>query len=487
MEAANPNGTYTFASQPRAVQPQRPKYRNPQTQEGRAPQTVNMMYDPRIVRGNTYRQPSVPAMQKPDPLEVQRQQELARRRAAKKRQQQKQRPRTPKAVDGRKHTDVQTELYLEELTDRVEETEIATQTDAFLDRPPSPLFIPPKTGMDVATQILEGELFDFDVEVQPLLEVLIGKTMEQSLMEVMEEEELDRLRDHQREFESLRASELAEVQRMEEQAARREEEKHQRMTEQRQSVLQQKATAEKIAARAFAHSYLSDLVPSVFNSLAEGGFFYDRQEREIESQFMPWLMGAVESNLSSTATSRLLLDDILRNVLARSVGAVSAEPGEQAASSNPAGVVLHVTEPSESSTDVPVPTIAVEAPADDAVDAQVVPDPEADTAENADASTTDKDEPVAEAPQTNEPTSVADETSAEEAEAAGDEVSDPAELEADEVAQATEEADSTKPIDENATEGTEDTAQETEAVEATTAEPREVEPREVTLAEETQA
>jgi hypothetical protein len=218
-------------------------------------------------------------MQQPDPLEIQRQQELARRRAAKKRQQQKQRPRTPKAVDGRKHTDVQTELYLEELTDRVEETEISTQTDAFLDRPPSPLFIPPKTGMDAATQIMDGELFDFDVEVRPLLEVLIGKTMEQSLMEVMEEEELDRLRDHQREFESLRAAELAEVQRMEEQASRREDEKQQRMAEQRQSVLQQKATAEKIAARAFAHSYLSDLVPSVFNSLSEGGFFYDRQER----------------------------------------------------------------------------------------------------------------------------------------------------------------------------------------------------------------
>jgi len=60
---------------------------------------------------------------------------------------------------------VQTELYLEELTDRVEEEDVAVQTDAFLDRPPSPLFIPPKTGVDVATQILDGELFDFDIEV----------------------------------------------------------------------------------------------------------------------------------------------------------------------------------------------------------------------------------------------------------------------------------------------------------------------------------
>ena len=53
---------------------------------------------------------------------------------------------------------MQTELYLEELTDRVEESDISTQTDAFLDRPPTPLYVPAKTGVDVATQILEGEV-----------------------------------------------------------------------------------------------------------------------------------------------------------------------------------------------------------------------------------------------------------------------------------------------------------------------------------------
>ena len=67
-------------------------------------------------------------------------------------------PRSPEPVEGRKHINVQTELYLEELSDRVEETDIAVQTDAFLDRPPTPLFIPAKTGMDVATQIEEGDV-----------------------------------------------------------------------------------------------------------------------------------------------------------------------------------------------------------------------------------------------------------------------------------------------------------------------------------------
>lgn len=44
-----------------------------------------------------------------------------------------------------------------------------TQTDAFLPRPPTPLFVPPKRGVDAETQIVDDELFDFDFEAhQPL-------------------------------------------------------------------------------------------------------------------------------------------------------------------------------------------------------------------------------------------------------------------------------------------------------------------------------
>lgn len=50
------------------------------------------------------------------------------------------------------------ELYLEELSHRIEETSVECQTDAFLDKPATPLFIPAKTGKDVATQIQEGEV-----------------------------------------------------------------------------------------------------------------------------------------------------------------------------------------------------------------------------------------------------------------------------------------------------------------------------------------
>ena len=43
-------------------------------------------------------------------------------------------------------------------SDRVEEADVDVQTDAFLDRPPSPMFIPAKTGADIATQIMEGDV-----------------------------------------------------------------------------------------------------------------------------------------------------------------------------------------------------------------------------------------------------------------------------------------------------------------------------------------
>ena len=104
-----------------------------------------------IVRGNTYALHTLPAVRntyhifiscivypytflqssQPDPLELQRQQESRRRALARRRARNTLRPRSPPPVDGRRHTEVQTELYLEEITDRVEETEVRTQTDAF--------------------------------------------------------------------------------------------------------------------------------------------------------------------------------------------------------------------------------------------------------------------------------------------------------------------------------------------------------------------
>ena len=49
---------------------------------------------------------------------------------------------TPEPVPGRIHADVQTEKYVEMLTDKPPEREEGVATEFYLDRPPVPLFQP---------------------------------------------------------------------------------------------------------------------------------------------------------------------------------------------------------------------------------------------------------------------------------------------------------------------------------------------------------
>ncbi|KFP69888.1 Radial spoke head protein 3, partial [Acanthisitta chloris] len=292
---------------------------------------ANIMYDPRVVCGSTLGLRLAPGSTQPNPPEIQRQREAQKRALARKhaKEQMQIRSTTPEPVEGRKHVQVQTELYLEAISDRVIEIDQECQTDAFLDRPPTPLFIPAKTGKDVATQVEEGELFDFDVEVKPILEVLIGKTVEQALLEVMEEEELAHLWAHQRAYAELRDAEFVELQRLEEQDRRIREEKENRRRKHMEKLRKQKETAEKIAARAFTQRYLADLIPSVFRNLHDSGFFYDPIRRDIETEFLPWLMSEVEETLERKVLGRTALDSLICTVVEKRLDAFSHKPLSQ--------------------------------------------------------------------------------------------------------------------------------------------------------------
>jgi hypothetical protein len=224
------------------------------------------------------------------------------------------RVRTPEPVVGRKNVDLQTDLYLEELPLKIPEAFAATQTDAFMDRAPTPFYIPQKSGVDAMTQIYDGELFNFDIEVQPILEVLVGKTIEQSLMEVLEEEELQDLKRRQAEFEQKRNAEYVEVQRLEAAEKRRTEEKARRLKEQQKLKEQQVLVAEKVAARNFAQQFLDTLLPSIYEQLTTHGFFYDKVEREVEDDVLPWLTSELDKKFQREALSIQLVDGKTFNI-----------------------------------------------------------------------------------------------------------------------------------------------------------------------------
>lgn len=81
--------------------------------------------------------------------------------------------------------------YLTEADQHPPTRPVDTQTDDFQYRPPTPEYIPRKTGIDTCTQIEDtNELFSFEEEVVPMLEIIMKKTLEQALFEVNAEEEM---------------------------------------------------------------------------------------------------------------------------------------------------------------------------------------------------------------------------------------------------------------------------------------------------------
>merc|ERR1712159_763065 len=304
MTNAQADRAYQFASEPRAVAP-RKKFREPEPISN-----VNIMWDRRVVRGNTYAAQIV-ATAAPDVVQQLQKDVQDQNRPKQGGTTAEFRAPTPEPVQGRHHIDVQTDAYLEEVSDKVPEHDVECQTDEFLDRPASPLFIPIKTGVDKETQIMEGDLFDFELEVEPFLDVLVGKTLEQSMMEVMEEEELAELRAHQEEFVQLRNAELAETQRMEEAERRKFEEKERRLKQERERLEKEQVLKEKVAAAAFAKNYMSGIESSVLDRLSKMSYFYDPVEREVEENFMPWLGDLALEKLAKVELSKTLANDAI--------------------------------------------------------------------------------------------------------------------------------------------------------------------------------
>lgn len=315
------SAAYTFQQPPQGFQ-QEPQYRDPASSGSR--KYGNIMHDRRVYRGNTYATPVMSTtaraeQQMKESQNAQRRKQASQKAASIKNRKQgesaRRRLATPDAVEGRQHIEIQTDEYLEELTDKVESTQQETQTDLLMDRPPTPKFIPQKTGRDADTQINEGDLFRFDEAIEPILDVMVGKTMEQAILEVMQEEELEVLREQQLEFDQHRKEEVLETQRLEATEKRKFEEKERRKKQEAERIKREKETREKLQARQFAKAYMTNLENRVFSRLQDEGWFADRVLNEVELEFYPWLMDEVDKELDKKEKARALVDDLIRQVV----------------------------------------------------------------------------------------------------------------------------------------------------------------------------
>ncbi len=158
----------------------------------------------------------------PDPVQREKQirDELARKRRAEFLRNQREEDNLQKAEleeEQRYRYQQQMENPWEELDEGGIEDMNELEPDYFINRPPTAEFIPNAEGINIAVQVNDSDpdLFDYELEVEPVLQVLIGKALEQSRIEVIEDWEKVELRKHKRRYNQLRQARLIELQRQE--------------------------------------------------------------------------------------------------------------------------------------------------------------------------------------------------------------------------------------------------------------------------------
>ena len=210
---------FSYSTAPQPIKPAT-KYRSKEA--GINELSLSLMSDPRVIRGTT----TTPSFSAARPTGGSRPNEIDNnnndphallfnnKRSSSSKTDINQRGTYTFAFKKYSNDDLDLSLYLTERESKNNATRyppkmVETQTDAFVPRPQTPDYVPRKTGIDTYTEVENpSELFDFDVEVAPMLDVITCKTMEQALFEVNSESELYELNETMIQFVAAADAEL---------------------------------------------------------------------------------------------------------------------------------------------------------------------------------------------------------------------------------------------------------------------------------------
>jgi len=306
--------TYSFSSQPKAVGT-RKKYRDPNEEidstQYRDPKETCITWDKRVHRGNTYSMYTQNAIK--EALDLAENPPPAPQRV-------KRRPKEKSLFDmglpqkERVPVDLTDNLTAKEVPPEMDAVE--AQTDEFLPEPPPEQYQPQKTGVDVTTQVEDEDLFVFDYEVEPILDVLINKTLEQSIMEVEEEYELERMQEFKVEWFERQKTMMEDWDKQVAEEWVRWNKKEEVMRKKREEKRREAQVLLKIQAMAASHAHLKNLVPSAVKNLSEVAF-PDSKGMAINRIFLPQLLNNVRQQVSD----RIASENCINNMMAGRVRA----------------------------------------------------------------------------------------------------------------------------------------------------------------------
>ena len=183
------------------------------------------------------------------------------------------------------------------------------QTDEFLPLPPPAEYVPRKTGVDASTQVENArDLFNFDLEVRPMVEVITRKTIEQALFEISSENELKTLEGEIYRYGVEAEVEAAWIRSKEKETIEDNAIKEKERSERSKVINAESATKLKVAAVAA----MQQIVPNLFESISQEMFdkgVWKRAEREAASHsILPQLYSQATAMLELRESAASIVD-----------------------------------------------------------------------------------------------------------------------------------------------------------------------------------
>jgi len=169
------------------------------------------------------------------------------------------------------------------------------QTDPLPPKPQEPLIWPEKTGIDVETQIEDGDLFNFDIEVEPLVHIILSKTLEDSRREVLEEEEIKEIKEQQEKYKNYNLDDDNRVKNIEDNEKKRYDDMKMKKENKLKRLNMTKIFQMKLSSRTIAKKYISKLMKDTKNALTERAVFKNPQNNDFFTDLLPDLQNLAEN------------------------------------------------------------------------------------------------------------------------------------------------------------------------------------------------
>ena len=146
--------------------------------------------------------------------------------------------------------------------------------------------------------------------MEPILQVIVGKTLEQARIEVIEDHEKEELTSHLNEYQLLREAELMEAHRLEGERVRKDRENIRRDLQQMTAKEQRVKTQEKLVARLIGKKFLSGLKWGSYRVLRDQGILRDSFQAALLDKFVPYFQRLIYTKCKAGVTATKFMDGI---------------------------------------------------------------------------------------------------------------------------------------------------------------------------------